>query len=438
MKKTLLGVLAFILVLATVLTGSVMIASADEAGNELGQKAADVKKVPAGTPIEVDGQMDKAYADATPLYLASYDSTATGIYTYGIARFVWSEDQNALYCFMIINDADVGAPAYDDSYKVEKPWVADSVELFVDFTTDGLTKDSWGITGGQVMSRGLQYRIDGSNGTATCYLAEYAKQFKENNPDWKHPTSGKAHYDAYATYYFTNGAWKNQYDSKLTADVFGWTASDDLTKQGWGYEDILGEGMGYTLEFRIEATMVEEKLHAGQNVKFDMQANDRYAGNRPGDNRVSQFFYSSTYRIAKADELTAATAADCKYYDWLTLSDEEADNNGPAYTGAQLTEFGSADATTSKTEPTTPRPINQTPKRSWTPKVTSAIQANSGTTAPAGPDKPGDNTQNPGDNTGDNTSSGGCGSAITVGASVAAVAVLGAAGFFAFRKKDEE
>ena len=141
MKKTLLGVLAFVLILATVLTCSVF--AADTTPTE-GAKAADVQKV-TGDAIEVDGLMDAAYATATPLEMATYATGAEQIYTHGIARFLWSEEENALYCFIIVNDADVGAPRYDENYESTWWWVADSVELFVDFTTDSTTQAAWGI-----------------------------------------------------------------------------------------------------------------------------------------------------------------------------------------------------------------------------------------------------------------------------------------------------
>lgn len=428
MKKTLLGVLAFVLVLATVLTGTVL--AADEEVSADPQKVADVQKVGADNPIKVDGYMDQAYTNATPLEMTTYSKTAAEIYTHGIARFVWSEAENALYCFMIINDADVGPYKYDTAYKEYTPWVGDTVELFVDFTgatgAASTIPAGWGLTEGTTMKRGLQYRIDGHTGNASCYLQEDAANYKTVNPTWKDPESGQGFHDCYATYHWDDaaGAFRNSYDSLLTTNqnVFGWEKSDDLTKNGWARQRT---EFGYTLEFRIEATSTTTPLAAGQNVKFDIQANDSWEATR--GNTTAPFFYNSTRRVATGESTAAGNTA---YYDWLTLVDEEADNSGDAYSLAKLEDFGMADATTSKPQATTPREIIKTNKKTWTRKPTSAVTQATNTTAPVNTTKPaGGDTEEP---------AGGCGSSITVGASVAAVALVGAAGFFAFRKKDEE
>ena len=441
MKKTLLGVLAFVLILATVLTCSVF--AADTTPTE-GAKAADVQKV-TGDAIEVDGFMDAAYATATPLEMATYATGAEQIYTHGIARFLWSEEENALYCFIIVNDADVGAPRYDENYESTMWWQADSVELFVDFTKDSTTQAAWGIPAGKPLSRSLQYRIDGNNGQATCYLREDADDFKLRDPSWKHVNAigtPMSYHDTYATYVYNEetGKFANAYDSFLFAEgrnVFGWGASDDLTKQGWGWQRT---EYGYTCEYRIEATSVTEPLHAGQNVKFDIQANDMYQSKRDGGTSPLNFYYDSSMRVATGE---VGSSNSCTYYDWLVLSDTEVENdNSKTYTLAQLEDFGMADASTSKTKATTPREILKTDKKTWNRRPTSAVV---NTDKPTDPDDPtvttpkvtsgSDKTTEPG--TGD-TTGGGCGSSITIGASIAAVALVGATGFFVLRKKDEE
>lgn len=427
MKKTLLGVLAFVLVLATVLTGTVLAAEEEVSADP--KKVADVQKVGADNPIKVDGYMDQAYTNAKALEMTTYSKSADEIYTHGIARFVWSEAENALYCFMIINDADVGPCKFDPTYKEYWPWVGDSVELFVDFT--GKTGEvstipgSWGLTEGKTMTRGLQYRIDGHTGDASCYLREDADNY--TGIGWKDPESGQGAHDCYATYHWDDeaGAFRNSYDSFLTTgqNVFGWEKSTDLTKNGWARQRT---EFGYTLEFRIEATSTTERLAAGRDVKFDIQANDSWEANR--GTSTAPFFYNSTRRVATGESTAAGSTA---YYDWLTLSDEEADNSGDPYSLAKLEDFGMADATTSKPPVTTPREIIKTNKQTWTRKPTSAITEK--TDPPSNPTDPGDDPA-----PGDDEPAGGCGSSITVGASLAAVALVGAAGFFAFRKKDEE
>ncbi len=439
MKKTLLGVLAFVLILATVLTCSVF--AADTAPTE-GVKVADVQKV-VGDKIEVDGFMDAAYASATPLEMATYAAGAEQIYTHGIARFLWSEEENALYCFIIVNDADVGEPRYDNGMETTQWWVADSIELFVDFTSNSTTQEGWGIPAGTAMKRSLQYRIDGNNGQATCFLQEDGADFKASrNPGWTYVNAAglsNGPHDSYATYVYNEqtGTFANHYDSMLFADgrnVFGWGASDDPTKQGWGHQRT---EYGYTCEYRIEATSVTEALRAGQNVKFDIQANDMYQSRRDGGYGPLQFYYDSSYRVKTG---SVGSSNSCTYYDWLTLSDTEVENdNSKTYTLAQLEDFGMADASTSKTKATTPREILKTDKKTWSRRPTSAVQdSNSVSTNTGDPDVPGTNggtqaTTPKGDDTGS-----GCGSSITIGASIAAVALVGATGFFVLRKKDEE
>ena len=330
MKKTLLGVLAFVLVLATVLTGTVL--AADDTNKGQPQSVAEVQKVGADNPIKVDGYMDKAYTNATALAINMPSKTSTGTYTHGIARFVWSEQENALYCFMIINDANVGRCKYDTAYQADFPWFGDTVELFLDFIgTTGdysIIPDTWGLPANTVLTKGLQYRIDGYSGEASCNLQEDYKYFNDNNKfTWRDPASGKAHNACYSTYYWDEeaGAFKNACDSLLTADgrnVFGWAKDEDLTKNGWASKET---DFGYTAEFRVEATCISEKLAAGKNIRFDIQINDCWDENR-GVTYGNFIFYNSTLReyLKGAD----SSAADNKNQDWLTLVDTEADNSG--------------------------------------------------------------------------------------------------------------
>ena len=97
MKKTLLSVLAFVLVLTTVLTGiAVTSASADQ---NLDKGAC--YQVDPENPIIVDGKMDKAYSYGFSVTLDCRVAEYKGLYTYGIAYFAWSG--NSIYCYVIVH-----------------------------------------------------------------------------------------------------------------------------------------------------------------------------------------------------------------------------------------------------------------------------------------------------------------------------------------------
>ena len=256
MKKTLLGVLAFVLVLVTLLTGTVFAADGDTANT---QDVGVVKKLATDAdPIVVDGKMDEAYTQAKPLLINTRTADHAGVYTYGWARFLWSEADNALYCLVLINDAETSQPG-------TSPWNADSVELFIGW--NGTNKQNWGVEGLKsedgVLKRGLQYRIDGYTNTPTCLLEE----------EWH----GSASDDALKNTYFFDedlGRLANEEGNKLINEknnYFGWYYSEDLTKTGWG-SNRFSDGEGYMVEYRIECP--EGKLKAGSKILFDIQVND--------------------------------------------------------------------------------------------------------------------------------------------------------------------
>lgn len=418
MKKTLFGVLAFVLVLATVLTATVFAADSDSNTKNVGM----VKKLSkTADPIVIDGVMDEAYKDAVPLLINSRAGNVAGLYTYGFARFLWSEEENCIYCYVIMNDADVNAPGTN-------PWDSDSVELFLGM--NGKNTQEWGIDGLKgdgVLSRGLQYRLDGLTGQATCYLLE------ENSTYTFDETTGK--FEAGSTSLLINDK----------TNIFGWKYSTDKTKTGWGWKRF-DDYNGYAVEFRIEAAGQGVTLKAGNQILFDIQVNDRYQVNADtGSGKQLNVYYNSAYR----DVMGPATGTSMSYYDYFTLSNETVDNKAAnKLTDNDLESYGKADPNVEYKAPeketsrtfTSKFTINRVEATRSTVAAgndsTTATGGNNGTTAG------GNNGTTAGGNdsttTAADSSSGGCGSSIAVGTSLAMIALVGATGFFAFRRKDEE
>ena len=424
MKKTLLAALAFVLVLATVLTGTALAADEDVQPKQV----AEIKMVDAAHPIQVDGKMDEAYVDAKPLYLETAHSTAPGIYSYAVARFVWSPSENAVYCFVIVNDANIGQPRYNSDEGCIAPWESDSVELYVDFIEDGLAPEGWGtVAAGTKYKVGMQYRIDGYTGLPSCLLEEEANALSAAG---KWALTGKKANVYNVTYQFNEATKKieNLVDSAM-ADDFGWGYSDDPTKIGWGRKRT---ECGYTVEFRIENVI--DTLQAGRKVFFNLQVNDMYADVRDSGGAALLYFYNSTM----CQKLAPYAARNRMYYDWLVLSDEVATNTKSyEVSDSVMYEMGMEDVSEGRAVETEPTELTQTEKKTWSRRPLSAgNQTPSGGNENQGGDTSGDNNnQGGGDN---NNASGGCGSSITIGASVAMVAAVGLTSVFALRKKDEE
>lgn len=417
MKKTLFGVLAFVLVLATVLTATVFAADGDSNTANVGM----VKKLSkTADPIVVDGKMDEAYKDAVPLLINSRSAAnqKEGIYTYGFARFLWSEEENCIYCFVLINDLETNVTGL-------YPWESDSVELFLGM--NGVNTQNWGIQGLKgdgTLSRGLQYRVDGLTGLATCYLAEEACTYT---------------YDEDKGAFVSGGASSLLINDKT--NIFGWKYNSDPTKTGWGFDRHL-DGVGYGVEFRIEADGQGIDLKAGNQILFDFQVNDRYQVNPDtGLGQQTVFYYNSSYR----DVQGAGTGNSMLYYDYFTLSDETVDNDASkTMTEEDLKKYGKGDANYEY------KASEKETSRTFTSKFTinrvEATRSTNGTGTTAG----GNGTTAGGNNgtgaaaggngttTAADSSSGGCGSSIAVGTSLAMIALVGATGFFAFRRKDEE
>ena len=417
MKKTLFGVLAFVLVLATLLTGSVFAARSDN-GDTTNVGTAPL--VPANKPIQVDGKMDQAYTKFTPVEIGFYtvNPTTSDVYTFGYAYFAWSKAENAVYCFVIMNDYEIGIVG-------ASPWQSDSVELFIDWENKGT--QAWGIdglTGSGSLQRGLQYRIS-SRGDATCYLLE------EPAAD---ALKGTYHFDDEL------GRFANSANNLLineTTNIFGWYHNpDDETNVDKGYAAALTE-YGYTVEFKIEYS--KGTLTAGQELGFDIQLNDLYTDARSGSKVQGNVYYRGTYRLTANNGMdygNPASGNNTLYYDYFVLGNEEV-NNDKIFSNDELEAYGAAEAT-SRTG------VATTTVRTTTKKVTiDRIHTYKGstTTRPVGGnDQPGGNGGEGGNTTttpAGTDKEGGCGSSIALGSSIAMVAMIGAAGFMTFRRKKE-
>ena len=427
MKKTLFGVLAFVLVLATLLTGSVFAARSDT-GDTINVGTAPL--VPANKPIQVDGKMDQAYTKFTPVEVGFYSSnpggkTGSGVFTFGYAYFAWSKAENAVYCFVIMNDYEIGIVG-------ASPWQSDSVELFIDWENTGT--QAWGVdglTGNGSLKRGLQYRIS-SRGDATCYLLE----------DDAADTSGDA---LKATYHFDPelGRFANEEGNRLInaeKNIFGWYHDpDDETNVDKGFAAALTE-YGYTVEFKIEYGY--GTLAAGQELGFDIQLNDLYTDARSGSKVQGNVYYNGTYRVKAANgEIygNPEPGNNTLYYDYFVLGSEEV-NNDKIFSGEELEAYGAAEATSRTGIVTTT--VRTTTKKVTIDRIhtykntTSKNNAgdNSGNQPGGNGGEQGGNTQNP---SGGTDKEGGCGSSIALGSSVAMVAMIGAAGLLTFRRKKE-
>ena len=417
MKRTLLGVLAFVLVACTLLSATVFAADEKENTANVGV----VKMVDADHPIKVDGEMDEAYTTAVPLLINSREAAVNSLYTHGWARFVWSKAENALYCLVMMNDVEV-APHQD------RPWVGDSVELFVDFTGTG-TQD-WGLTdkqisGGGALKRGLQYRIDGFKGFPTAVLVEELSSNGKNVLTNFSDTPGNVYWFSDEKGRLTN----NDLDTLINDErnIFGWHYSEDPYKIGWGHRVT---PHGYMVEYRIEASGQDITLKDGMKILFDLQVNDRYNVDASLNGSRTNVFYSSARRVETG--MTSAGSA-MNYYDYFTLSEEVVKNTYEAVAEAKLADYGMVDAS---------EPVSiseKTTERTYTSKVTidrvyttRIIETGNKTTTGKNED-PGTTTKK------DDTAlaKGGCGGSITAGAAIAMLATTAAAGFFAFRKKED-
>lgn len=405
MKKTLFGVLALVLVLAMVLAGTVMAEKDATAKN-----AADVKKVT--TAIQVDGKMDDAYKDATPLDIDFYETRLDGVFTRAVARFVWSETDHALYCFVLVSDFDTSNNKFDKA----QPWVSDSVELFLDFNNDAT--QNWNlpegsVTGNGTLSRGLQYRID-SNGNPSCYLLEEnpSETYVWDVSKFAHNHAGTPSGD------HASGACNKLIND--TVNIFGW--GTDATRVDWGFQRYNTPYSGYAVEFRV----TNPAIVTGAKIGFDFQLNDLYSSSGNATNRVY-------YHSARRENAGATAGNTAQYYDYLTLSAEApAENASATVPQADLKNYGLEDAAYEKTTTTTSGVRTTTNKFKLDAHRNTKLNTNNGGTAG------GDNQTTGGENGAGENNGGGCGSSIAVGSTLAMIGVVGVAGFFTFRKKKND
>lgn len=431
MKKTLLGVLAFVLVLTTVLTGvAVMSVNA-----EINVNRGDCLMVdPDGDPIIVDGKMDEAYMYGFRVNLDSKAAKFEGLYTDGVAFFAWSG--SSIYCYVIVNDIDVAQCKMNDD-GTPSHWKADCVEMYI-HRGDNLSRD-YPDTGNAALDteempknaagkqRGRQYRIDGFDGKVSCYL------FGEDLTYSWNEEKGRL--------YNENGAMITD-----TLNAFGWSEG------GWGHhtfdtsadeadsprEDGKGTA-GYAVEFKID---FDTPLQAGEKIRFDMMVNDLYGMNRYNA-EAAMFYYKSGYR-----ESAVAAESFIVQYDHFTLSDDKAMNGG-IIEDAELYDYGRRDASKEKTADVVSKSLSKTERYSFTRIRTGSMTeggSGSNTGSQPGGNNPGGNNpggNNPGGNQTTTTkapesSGGGCGGSIAATASVAVLAAVGSAGFYVFRKKDRK
>ena len=302
--------------------------SAPGGGGDVGptdpMQAALICMVDEAHPIRVDGKLDEAYLNATPLVMDTvFANTVVAFQSYGIARFVWSPTENAIYCFVIVNDADVGPAKYDRTNLCDVPWRADSIELLLDFSESGTVPEGgFGpyAEAGLRLSRGMQYRIDGYTGSPTCNLVEEPEQFAKKKPSWLHPVSGQAANLFNSTYRLNEETkqMENQIESTLS-EYLGWEWSANDTKIGWGHQST---ACGYTVEFRVECT--SRPLAAGERVFFDIQGNDMYEASREGFYGANIIFYYTSSVRRQIGSLHSAASR--PLYDYLTLTDTVATN----------------------------------------------------------------------------------------------------------------
>lgn len=403
MKKTLFGVLALVLVLAMVLAGTVMAEKDASVKN-----AAAVKKI--STPIQMDGMMDDAYKDATPLDIDYYQTNIEGVFTRAVARFVWSEEEKALYCFVLVSDYDTSNAKFEKT----QPWVSDSVEMFLDFSNNAT--QNWGlpseqITGEGALKRSLQYRID-SMGNPSCYLLEEnpSEPYVWDGSKFAHSHSGTP------TGIHADGTCNRLIND--TVNYFGW--GEDATQVDWAARKYTTPYSGYSVEFRV----TNSAIVAGAKIGFDFQLNDLFSTGTGGYNQNLVYYHS-----VRRDNAGASAGAQAQYYDYLTLSsDAAAENTGATVPTADLKDYGFEDAAYAKSTTTTTAPRTTTNKF--------VLDAHRNTKA---------NVTTTGNNEGDSTTAGennngggGCGSSIAVGSTLAMIGAVGVAGFFTFRKKKND
>ncbi len=439
MKKTLFGVLAILLVLTMVFGGTLAVSAAD------GEKSPYAGTIKDASGIIVDGKMDEAYASSQRLDInIVYGKGDEGVYTRGVAYALWSSEESCIYFYVLINDTSVSEQRSDYG------WDTDGVELFIkrgnDLTLDytpRLEGHSFptDADSGKLMwkeaSRGRQYRIHGYDGTVNALNTdELAPGYQWTNAYIFDEDLGRL--DIKDKAYTQNGG-------SYTAMVgdgyneFGWYYSAEEGKNGWAqytFDEFAGSA-GYAVEYKINMP----DLKANEQILFDISVCDQYTTASGVAGASSAPWYASAVRVNNPNGIgeTAPTGHNTlPKYDYLVLGEEKVAST-KIIADAELYNYGRADASFpegtgdeenkpaySKTPPVV---LNREPGNAPIPSVSGGDGNGGGTTTPTG--------TTPAPN-GGNASSGGCGSSIVLSSSVAMLALVGAAGAFAFRKKDEE
>lgn len=429
MKKTIFSVLAFVLVLTTVLTGIAVTSVSAEQNINMG----DCYRVSEDTPIIVDGLMDEAYRYGFKVMMTDRVQNIEGVYTYGIAYFAWSG--NSIYCYVIVNDLQV-TPCATNADGSPSFWQSDAVELYVkrgdDISRDYPNTGVEGFDGANMPTvppgvahagsiRGRQYRIDGYNGQPSCFIfsketvtyswnEEKGRLYGEKEDG----SEGAMISDDHNSFGWYEGGWANH--------VF------DVTKEEEKSPASNGKGTpGYAVEYKID---FDTPLTAGEKIRFDIMVSDRSGSEVEGFKQVN-FYYKSGIRHD-----APATVSNLNSYDHFTLVNDEAVNGGILDDG-DLYDFGRGDAHYPYSEKEETKSLSKTERYSFTRIRTGTTTKPTSTESQQGGNTPGGNT--PGGDTNTTTKapeqSGGCGGTIATTASVAVLASVGAAGFYVFRRK---
>ena len=431
MKKTIFSVLAFVLVLTTVLTGIAVTSVSAESNLNMG----DCYRVSEDTPIIVDGKMDEAYKYGFSVMMTDRVQNVEGVYTYGIAYFAWSG--NSIYCYVIVNDLQVTECAKESDGVTPSYWQSDAVELYIkrgdDLSRDYCDTAVEAFNGVNMPSvppgmshagsmRGRQYRIDGYNGQPSCYIfssetVTYSWNEEKGRLYGENPngTEGAMIRDDYNAFGWNEGGWANS--------VFDTTAEEAKSPAS------NGKGTpGYAVEYKID---FDTPLQVGEKIRFDIMVSDRSGSEVEGFKQIN-FYYKSGIRHDAPGTVSALAS-----YDHFTLADTEAVNGG-IIADEDLYDYGRGDAHYPYSEKEVSKTLVKTEKYTFTRIRTGTMPST--TESQQGGQQPGGNT--PGGNTTTTTqapaSSGGCGGTLATTASVAILASVGAAGFYAFRKKNRK
>ena len=174
----------------------------------------------------------------------------------------------------------------------------------------------------------------------------------------------------------------------------------------------------------------------GEKVFFDFQVNDMYEETRSANKGTNQL---NIYYTSKMREESGKVLASRPNYDWLVLSDEVATNDEKPLevNDKKMYELGMEDVSEGRIQNSEPVEIIKTEKKTWTRRPVDFVAPGANDNQQGGDDNQQGGNQQGGSGTTEEPA-GGCGSSITVSASIAMVAAVALGGALAFRRKDEE